>query len=331
MRSIWRSTVRMSIAVLLLPAALSVSQAFAQIHYAREMNTRQYRALDRNKTVVLLSLGILEEHGPYLPAYTDGYMTEREVADVADAMVAKGWQVLIFPTLPLGAGGANELARKYPFPGTFVVRAATLRAVLMDDVFELGEAGFRWIFLANGHGGPNHNRVLDQVCGFFNATYSGGHMIVLRGLPAAPGSGAQQELQGMLSKEARDEDAASGHAGIEETSAMLFMQPGLVDRDYVSASPFPARGLDSMPEVAARGNWPGYFGSPRFGNAAYGALAYKLRLASVVEQALRTLAGTAPPDARTPTSLRQIDTDALNRDQMIERKQQEFLKQKDVK
>jgi creatinine amidohydrolase/Fe(II)-dependent formamide hydrolase-like protein len=36
-----------------------------------ELNTEQIRALDRARTAVILPGGILEEHGPYLPSYTD--------------------------------------------------------------------------------------------------------------------------------------------------------------------------------------------------------------------------------------------------------------------
>jgi hypothetical protein len=38
-----------------------------------EMNADQVRALDHEKTVILIPGGIPEEHGPYLPVYTDGY------------------------------------------------------------------------------------------------------------------------------------------------------------------------------------------------------------------------------------------------------------------
>ena len=41
-----------------------ISPAFAQIYHVKEMNTEQIKALDREKTVVLLPVGILEEHGP---------------------------------------------------------------------------------------------------------------------------------------------------------------------------------------------------------------------------------------------------------------------------
>ena len=48
-------------------------QAAGQILRIGEMNTQQIQALNLPKTVVLIPGGILEEHGPYLPSYTDGY------------------------------------------------------------------------------------------------------------------------------------------------------------------------------------------------------------------------------------------------------------------
>ena len=56
------------------------------------MNTRQIQALDRQHTVVVIPGGILEEHGPYLPAYTDGYAIEAYTRELAPAIVARpGW------------------------------------------------------------------------------------------------------------------------------------------------------------------------------------------------------------------------------------------------
>jgi len=311
-------------------AAAAAADSGRQIYYAKEMTTAHYQALDRGRTVVLLTTGILEEHGPYLPAFVDGYISERLVRDVADAIVEKGWNVLIFPTIPLGAGGANELAAKYPFPGTFVVRVSTLRAVFMDLAVELGDAGFRWILVANNHGAPNHNRILDQVCDFFSETY-GGRMAVLRGLRTPSSAKIDEEARNMLSAQARTEDASSGHAGLDETSLMLFLQPNLVDPGYTQAPSHPAADLDAMVAVAKRDDWPGYFGAPRYSTAAYGAKLYRSLSEQAVEQALRTLDGTAPPPMRFPAALRPIDNAALARDEAIEKKQQEWLKKKGVK
>ena len=65
---------RFSVAGILLAAMMFLSQQVAaQILRIAEMNTRQIQALNLQKTVVLIPGGILEEHGPYLPSYTDGY------------------------------------------------------------------------------------------------------------------------------------------------------------------------------------------------------------------------------------------------------------------
>ena len=92
----------------------------AQILDVRELNTVQIQALDRTRTAVLLPGGILEEHGPYLPSYSDGYQTEFVARQIAEAIVARpGWAVLTFPPLPLGTMPASEIGAKFSFPGSY--------------------------------------------------------------------------------------------------------------------------------------------------------------------------------------------------------------------
>src|ERR1044071_8794707 len=74
----------------------------ARVLRLAELNTEQIRALDRAKTVVLMPGGILEQHGPYLPSYTDGYMNERMTDDLAKAIARRpGWTAVVFPVIPL--------------------------------------------------------------------------------------------------------------------------------------------------------------------------------------------------------------------------------------
>src|SRR5262249_3742108 len=134
-----------------------------------QLGTERIRALDRAHTVVLLQGGILEEHGPYLPCFSDGYQSDFIATKVAAAIVARpGWTVLRFPSLPLGAMPANELGGRFSFPGSYAVRAATLRAVFMDLATDLGEAGFRYVLVVNYHGGPTHVRALDEASRYFS-------------------------------------------------------------------------------------------------------------------------------------------------------------------
>jgi hypothetical protein len=72
----------LSCLVHLLFITIFAADGFGQIYHVKEMNTEQIRALDREKTVVLIPGGILEEHGPYLPSFTDGYMAERRTEEL---------------------------------------------------------------------------------------------------------------------------------------------------------------------------------------------------------------------------------------------------------
>lgn len=164
---------RMRILVAFLGAATFIAPASAQVFNFADLNTRDFAKLDRAKTVLILPGGVIEEHGPYLPAGSDGIFNDRLAADLASFIASRpGWTAVLLPHLPLGTGAANEIGRKYSFDGSCTVRPATLRAVLMDIGDQLGALGFRWIFIVNGHGDPAHNRMLDQAGDYFHNTYA---------------------------------------------------------------------------------------------------------------------------------------------------------------
>jgi creatinine amidohydrolase len=304
-----------------------VDAAQAQIHHVKQMNTEQIQALDRSRTVVLLPGGILEQHGPYLPSFSDGYMNEWVTQRLAEAIVArKGWKALIFPTIPLGVGGANEIGRKHVFPGTYAVRSTTLRAVFMDLATELGEQGFRWVFIVHVHGAPNHNRMLDQAGDYFRDTY-GGRMVHLMGLMASRGAQASSPTE-----VERKEDGFSVHAGAVETSALLFLRPDLVSPLVSQASTQTGQNWDDLVRLARAPGWPGYFGSPRLATAARGAQALDGEAKTAIDYALKILDGLDERQILRIGNLAKmspinvgIDRDAIVQKQEIQNKQQAWL------
>ena len=310
--------------------------ALAQIHHVKEMNTEQIRALDREKTVVLLPGGILEEHGPYLPSFSDGYMNERLTRQLADAIVARpGWKVLVFPLIPLGTDGANYIGGKQIFPGSYTIRSSTLRAVFMDIATVLGEQGFRWIFVIHVHGAPNHHRALDQAGDYFHETF-GGHMVHINGL--APIREAWGEIAELRSEEEQQEDGFTVHAAMGETSINLFLRPDLVHPGYTKAAPYIGHNMDDLIRIAEAKDWPGYFGSPRLGSAAFGAQAWKVVSSRWVDVALSILDGfdyRKEPRwgdiAETLPAWGAIDKASLDHERKLEEKQLEWLKRKGLK
>ncbi len=263
---------------ILLSAAfflLSCGIANAQIYRVAQMNTEQIRALDKQKTVVILTGGILEEHGPHLPSFTDGYSNEWLTQKLAEAIVERpGMSVLIFPTIPLGHEGANEIGAKFVFPGTYSVRRTTLRAVFMDLATELGEQGFRRIFVMHGHGAPYHNLMLDQACDYFRDNY-GGKMVHLRGLEPTAEQLARLKLTppylNLSETETKEKGNLDEHAGFAETSRLLFLRPDLVNPIYKLLEPQTTNDPVEFFSVARANGWRGYLSSPRIANANHGA------------------------------------------------------------
>jgi creatinine amidohydrolase/Fe(II)-dependent formamide hydrolase-like protein len=299
----------------------------AQVLRVAELNTEQIRALDRVRTVVILPGGILEQHGPHLPSYSDGYFNGRLSQAVAEAVAARsGWAALVFPQIPLGTGGANEIGRKYVFPGTYAVRSTTLRSVFMDLASELGEQGFRWVFIVHGHGAPNHNRMLDQAGDYFHDTY-GGQMVHLCGLlPVLTAGGDALDMAALV------EDGFSVHAGVGETSKMLFLRPDLVPPSQHGAEPRSGADWPALVRIAREPSWLGYFGSPRMATAAQGARLNRATTDAAVAYVLKILDGLDPSEiprvgdaARDNPENVAIDGDALRREMEVLQKQEDWL------
>jgi len=307
----------------------------AQVLNVQDLNTRQIRELDRSKTAIILSGGILEEHGPYLPAFTDGYLSQRMTADVARVIAARpGWKALVFPQIPLGAEPYNHLGAKTSFPGSYPVRSSTLRAIFMDLAGELGEQGFRWIFVVHVHGAGLHNRALDAASDYFHDVY-GGRMAHLWGM--VPVIGAWGKAMEPLPAAIKKEDGVSLHGGMDETSLMLYLKPDLVSRDYKNAPVVTGATLDASMKVTQQEGWPGYVGSPRLATREIGERIWKALSASAASFTNKVLDGEDTQAVKRYGDLLggvpayvKVDDGARASEALIARKQSDWLKSKGI-
>ncbi|OVE78772.1 hypothetical protein BVY01_04515 [bacterium I07] len=266
---------------------LIVSVSHAQIHKFAELSVADIQALDRANTVVIIPGGLFEEHGPYLPVFTDGYSNEWMSQKVAEAIVEQTHRkVLMFPTIPLGAGSPEDFGGRKPFSGSYTVRPSTLRAVFMDLASAIGEDGFRWIFIIHGHGATSHNRSLLEASQYFKDTY-GGSMIPL----TAYSYSIKREQSKIWISEEKQENAGDIHAGANETSRILFLHPKLVDKEFRFAPPQTAPTSDHFSILAEKKEWPGYFGSPRIASAKAGAIIMRRKVENLIDLALKILKG----------------------------------------
>ena len=270
------------VAFLSLPLPLA-----AQVRDVRQMTSPELARLDRARTVVILPGGILEEHGPYLPIYSDGYLNQRLADTLAGAIARRaGWTALKFPAIPLGNSGANDIGGKFSFSGTYAVRFDTLRRIYMDLADELGAQGFRWIFVVHLHGAPNHNRALDQAGDYFHETY-GGVMVNLTGLMPVFAA-----IAGPKSPSVSAADGLPIHAGMDETSWVLWLQPALVRPSFRHAPPQADSTMAGLVDIASQQEWPGYFGAPRLATRRHGAAIWQATSDSLLRIARALLDGT---------------------------------------
>jgi creatinine amidohydrolase len=239
-----------------------------------DLNWRQIAELDRGKTVFLLTVGMLEEHGPQLPIATDTIGVEHEARGVADSLrdALPDWQVVMMPTVHYGSSGANQIGNVAVHPGTYALRQSTLRSLVADIGAQIAQNGFMWIFVLNGHGAPTHHMAVNDACDFVSDVF-GTTMLNISALFTADPT-IQAEGERITARHFSAVDVQSfgrdQHAGVGETSGVLAIRPDLVDPAYRSLPNQRVENRTEMIDTASRRGWPGYFSSPAKANAAYG-------------------------------------------------------------
>ena len=162
------------------------------------------------RSLLLLPIGALEQHGPHLPLATDSIIAEAAVA----AVVARCGEALDLWTLPpLRYSKSNEHAWA---AGTVSLSVSTLLSLLDDIGRAVAATPIRRLVFVNGHGG--NSALLAVACRELRLRYGLLTFLVPPYLPADHGGTG---------------DAGEGgqgvHAGVDETSVLLHLRPDLVD------------------------------------------------------------------------------------------------------
>jgi creatinine amidohydrolase len=269
--------------------------AASTVSKLEEMTWPQVDALDREKTMFILPVGMIEEHGPHLPVGADtlgvGYEAERTSRRVAGTL--RGWTVVLMPPVNYGQGGAHELGGILVHPGTVAIRQSTLRSLVADLGAQLAQSGFKWIFVVNGHAAPAHGIALNQACDFVSETFRV-TMLHLTGLLRA-----DPELQSRKEKiDARFFSRADlysfgldVHAGVAETSGLMAVRPDLVRPSYKRLPDRVGRSLEELSAAAAQPGWEGYFSSPARATPSYGRAINGWWIEGFAELILRAIRG----------------------------------------
>ena len=225
--------------------------------------------------LAVLPVGATEQHGPHLPSGTDAMHAEY-VARAAAARIAAQTPVVVTPTLAFGSSPHH-----LPFGATLSLTSQTFSSVLHDLCISLMGAGFRQIFILNGHGG-NHELIQIAARDFALAH------------PVSVGAGSWWSIAwaALTAAGACEVGRLPGHAGAFESSVVLALRPELVHEPRPHRDQFPVsdpRGFAAAYRTETPDAWlriDGYSDSPDRGTAELGLRYLNLAVEAVASALL---------------------------------------------
>ncbi len=260
--------------------------------YWSELSSPDFAALDSERTIAVLPVAAVEQHGPHLPLQVD--------AALADAMVQACLPHLpaTLPALFLPTQAVGYSPEHTAFPGTLTLRADTVIRLWTELAECVAASGMRKLLLFNTHGG--NVGLLDVVARDLRARL--GLLVYTTSWFNLPLGEAAEVFDA-------HEHRFGIHAGAIETSLMLAIRPALVRMDQADnfsstseqrAARFPTLGNGRSAKLA----WQiqDYHPSGAVGNAA---AADAERGAALLEATGRALAALLQEiDALPPDTLR---------------------------
>ncbi len=167
----------------------------------KDMNGFDFERVD--KSVAILPIGSIERHGDHLPLGTDSELPEHIACRAAELTGA-----IVLPTIFYGSCHAMR-----GFPGTFDIDSEVLFKYIECVLEEAWRNGIRLVVALNGHGG---NSTPIQMAARQAARRTGLSVVVL-------------DWWKDLGTGKKDLFSSPGHAGEDETSAMLAVDEGKVN------------------------------------------------------------------------------------------------------
>jgi len=247
----------------------------ARTVFMGEMTNPQVVAFLKESETIIVPTGSTEQHGPHGPLLTD-VLIPQEVA----RRVAPRVNALVAPPI--------NFSLSYPhvgFPGLIHVSVPTFMSLIEDLCVSLASVGFRRIVFLNGH--YDNTYAIAYACA--TASYR---------LPAGTSAFPINYWDGLTADESAEFfGAGTGlHANKGETSAVMAINPDLVDLDNANAEmpPFPpvtnqppvhTAFFFSTPGSVHRATQSGTWGDGRDASAEFG----ERYLATMTEATLRIL------------------------------------------
>jgi creatinine amidohydrolase len=254
-------------------------------HLAKVPFPEAERIARSGRALVILPVGVVEEHGAHLPLGLDSFAAEVYAEAAAPHLEERGYEVVIAPTISYGVARAA-----INFPGTLSLEPETLRALVVEIGRSLVRHGLQRLVILNGHRDLAHMKSLEEARQTLIEQKTA--QVLCVGFTSDPDLTAACYREGVpqLSRSAQPD--REGHGGEWETSLALHAFPDLVKQDVV---PGLEPNFDYDVE-AFRGetkdywslsNGSGYFGSPQSASAETGKKIVAIRGRNIAQVILK--------------------------------------------
>lgn len=181
--------------------------------YFQEQTHLEIKKAVEHKSLILLPVGQIEEHGPHLPLETDCIIA-RETARVLAENIIGEIPTLVMPTV----WTAYSVKQVGKWPGLISFRnPETMIQMVYDILASLIEMGFKNIIILNAHG--NNPAILELASRRIGSDFNV--------FPAVANIFAMTKAVGPKVRKSRM-GGCGGHAGEEETALILHLAPELV-------------------------------------------------------------------------------------------------------
>jgi creatinine amidohydrolase len=181
-----------------------------------EMTSAEIGALDRERTIVLLPIGSIEQHGSHMPVGTDTILAE----SVARGAAARRADLLVAPA-PVYGFSPHHLS----LPGTVSLSSTGMLSLVERIADGIIGNGFRRLVVVNGHGG--HGGLIEVMTADLGHRHHGRARIAALTY--------FQLARDAIAAIRRSETGGMGHACEFETAMMLHLRPDLVKLERAAA------------------------------------------------------------------------------------------------
>lgn len=236
--------------------------------------------------IMLVPMGVIEQHGPHLPLGTDIYGAYLICSLVKNDLQERGIASVIAPPYYFGINKGTSM-----FPGSINITEASMISILTDLSVNYKKHGFKKQFVINHHGDPQHNRAIfkairnaleqgvEAICVMRPSTQRAYERVSVM-LPSSAMIRVSAE-ESDKTKEARaglDKSQLHIHAEERETSLIMRWYPTLLkEKDKIKSFQAVIPSAEEFEMAESGGKWrelspQGYIGDPSVATEANGDL-----------------------------------------------------------